>query len=144
MTVNAMAEIRLQGVTKRYDQATAVDKLDLAVADSSFVVLLGPTGAGKTTTLRLVAGLENADEGSIWIDNTDVTRWSPSDRDVAMVFSAILALSAPFGQGQSRVSAALASQGVARAGDRGKSGANCRDAPHFKQAGQSGDRTLWR
>ena len=86
MTVNAMAEIRLQGVTKRYDQTTAVDKLDLAVADSSFVVLLGPTGAGKTTTLRLVAGLENADEGSIWVDNTDVTRWSPSDRDVAMVF----------------------------------------------------------
>jgi multiple sugar transport system ATP-binding protein len=81
-----MADIRLKGVTKRFRGTTAVDRLDLAVADGEFVVLLGPTGAGKTTTLRLVAGLERPDEGTIEIGGRDVTRHEPSVRDVAFVF----------------------------------------------------------
>ncbi len=53
-----MADVALSGVTKRFGETLAVDALDLTIADGEFVVLLGPTGAGKTTTLRLVAGLE--------------------------------------------------------------------------------------
>ncbi len=81
-----MAEVRLSGVTKRFDETTAVDRMDLTVADGEFVVLLGPTGAGKTTTLRLVAGLEKADEGRIEIGGHDVTLASPTVRDVSFVF----------------------------------------------------------
>ena len=81
-----MAEVRLSGVTKRFEEITAVDRMDLTVADGEFVVLLGPTGAGKTTTLRLVAGLEKADEGRIEIGGHDVTMASPTVRDVSFVF----------------------------------------------------------
>lgn len=81
-----MAEVRLSGVTKRFEETTAVDRMDLTVADGEFVVLLGPTGAGKTTTLRLVAGLEKADEGRIEIGGQDVTLASPTVRDVSFVF----------------------------------------------------------
>jgi len=81
-----VAEVRLESVTKRFGATTAVDRLSLTVRDGEFVVLLGPTGAGKTTTLRLIAGLENADEGRILIGGCDATRASPAERDVAFVF----------------------------------------------------------
>lgn len=81
-----MAEIRLSGITKRFRDVTAVDGLDLGIADGEFVVLLGPTGVGKTTTLRLIAGLERADAGAISIAGQDVTRLAPALRDVAFVF----------------------------------------------------------
>jgi multiple sugar transport system ATP-binding protein len=81
-----MADIALSGVTKRFRTATAVDDLSLSVADGEFFVLLGPTGAGKTTTLRLVAGLERADAGTVAIAGRDVTRSEPADRDVTFVF----------------------------------------------------------
>ena len=81
-----MAEIVLQHVGKRFGDVEAVRDLSLAVADGEFLVILGPSGAGKTTTLRLIAGLERPDRGSIWIDGRDVTREPPSARDVAFVF----------------------------------------------------------
>lgn len=81
-----MAEVRLEAVTRRFGKVTAVDGVSLTVPDGSFVVLLGPTGAGKTTTLRLVAGLERADAGRIRIAGHDVSDWPPARRDVAMVF----------------------------------------------------------
>ena len=62
-----MAEVRIEGVTKRFGDTVAVSGIDLVVRDGEFVVLLGPTGAGKTTTLRLVAGLERPDAGRIMI-----------------------------------------------------------------------------
>jgi multiple sugar transport system ATP-binding protein len=64
----------------------AVQNLSLSVADGEFVVLLGPTGAGKTTTLRLIAGLEQPDRGSVVIRGRDVTKEAPAERDVAFVF----------------------------------------------------------
>jgi multiple sugar transport system ATP-binding protein len=70
-----MAEIRLEGVTKRFKDVTAIDELSFTVADGEFVVLLGPTGAGKTTTLRLIAGLERPEAGRVFIAGEDVTRW---------------------------------------------------------------------
>ena len=81
-----MAEIGLSGVTKRFRTVTAVDRMELTIADGEFFVLLGPTGAGKTTTLRLVGGLERADEGTISIAGEDVTTAPPAARDVAFVF----------------------------------------------------------
>ena len=81
-----MAEAALEGVTKRFGDTVAVDAMSLAVRDGEFVVLLGPTGAGKTTTLRLFAGLEKADAGTVTIAGHDVTRMAPATRDVAFVF----------------------------------------------------------
>jgi multiple sugar transport system ATP-binding protein len=81
-----MAEIALAHVTKRFRNVTAVDAMDLTIADGEFFVLLGPTGAGKTTTLRLVAGLEKVDDGRIAIGGHDVTTLDPAARDVAFVF----------------------------------------------------------
>lgn len=81
-----MAEIAFENASKRFGAITAVDNLSLTVADGEFVVLLGPTGAGKTTTLRLAAGLEVPDTGRIHISRIDVTRAPPAERDVAFVF----------------------------------------------------------
>lgn len=81
-----MAEVRLSGVTKAFGQTTALDSVDLTVPDGAFFVLLGPTGAGKTTTLRLIAGLEHPDTGTITIGGRDVVDETPAQRDVAMVF----------------------------------------------------------
>ena len=81
-----MAEVALDAVVKRFGPTTAVDRLSLTVAEGEFVVLLGPTGAGKTTTLRLVAGLERPDAGRVLIGGQDATRMAPSERDVAFVF----------------------------------------------------------
>src|SRR6185503_6479598 len=68
----SMAEVSLKNISKRFKSIAAVSNLSLDIADGEFVVLLGPTGAGKTTTLRLVAGLEKADEGEISIGGQDM------------------------------------------------------------------------
>jgi len=81
-----MSEVTLEGVSKRFGATQAVSDLSLTVDDGAFVVLLGPTGAGKTTTLRLVAGLERPEVGRVRIAGRDVTRESPAQRDVAFVF----------------------------------------------------------
>jgi multiple sugar transport system ATP-binding protein len=81
-----MAEISLVDVSKRFGAVQAVSGLSLSIADGEFVVLLGPTGAGKTTTLRLMAGLERPDRGSVIIRGRDVTSEVPAERDVAFVF----------------------------------------------------------
>ncbi len=81
-----MAEVNIQGVTKSFGTQRGVADIDLHIADGAFVVLLGPTGAGKTTTLRLVAGLEQADAGEISIGGRVVNQETPAQRDVAMVF----------------------------------------------------------
>ena len=81
-----MADLRLDAVAKRFGHTQAVADLTLHVNDGEFLVLLGPTGAGKTTTLRLVAGLEQADEGRVFLDGRDVTREPPAARDATFVF----------------------------------------------------------
>ncbi|MER9490509.1 ABC transporter ATP-binding protein [Mesorhizobium sp. M0006] len=81
-----MADVHIKGVTKSFGDHVAVNGLDLNIADGEFVVLLGPTGAGKTTTLRLIAGLERPDRGTIHIGGHDATTLSPAERDTAFVF----------------------------------------------------------
>ena len=81
-----MADLALDAVTKRFDAVTAVENLSLHVADGEFFVILGPSGAGKTTTLRLIAGLEAPDSGALRMDGQDITHWHPAERDVAFVF----------------------------------------------------------
>jgi multiple sugar transport system ATP-binding protein len=81
-----MAELVLERVSKRFGRTQAVLDLSLRVGDGELVVLLGPTGAGKTTTLRLAAGLERPDSGRVRIADHDVTATPPAARDVAFVF----------------------------------------------------------
>jgi multiple sugar transport system ATP-binding protein len=82
----SVAEVALVDVSKSFGAAEAVRGLSLSVTDGEFVVLLGPTGAGKTTTLRLIAGLERPDRGNVLIQRRDVTDEVPAVRDVAFVF----------------------------------------------------------
>ena len=81
-----MAELRLENLHKRFGAVQAVADLSLDVASGEFIVLLGPSGAGKTTTLRLVAGLEKPDAGRVCIGGRDVTADAPALRDVTFVF----------------------------------------------------------
>jgi sn-glycerol 3-phosphate transport system ATP-binding protein/multiple sugar transport system ATP-binding protein len=76
----------VRGVKKAFGQNPILRGVDVEIEEGSFAVLVGPSGCGKSTLLRLVAGLEQADEGSIWLAGKDVTRLQPRDRDVAMVF----------------------------------------------------------
>ena len=80
------AFLSLEGVTKRYGGAPAVDGLSLSVDRGGCLVLLGPSGCGKTTTLNLVAGFLRPDAGAIWLDGQDITRLPPHRRDMGMVF----------------------------------------------------------
>jgi len=80
-----MASIELENVSKRYGGTRALKDLSLRIEDGEFFVLLGRTGAGKTTTLRVIAGLERPDEGRVLIGGQDVGGWTAAERDVALV-----------------------------------------------------------
>ena len=82
----AGADLELVGITKRFPGFTAIEDLNLTIPAGSFFALLGPSGCGKTTTLRLVAGLEDATEGRILIGGEDVTHTKPYQRPVNTVF----------------------------------------------------------
>ncbi|MDQ2934819.1 MAG: ABC transporter ATP-binding protein [Chloroflexota bacterium] len=79
-------DIRLDRVTKRFGEVTAVDDLSLTVNHGEFFSLLGPSGCGKTTTLRMVGGFEETTAGTIYLGETDVTLLPPFKRDVNTVF----------------------------------------------------------
>ncbi len=81
-----MTAVTFDRVSKLYGGVTAVDAVSFEIAAGTLVTLLGPSGCGKTTTLRLIAGLEQASSGRILIDGADVTSLSPAERDVSMVF----------------------------------------------------------
>lgn len=82
-----MAELRLENLAKRFKgEVEALRGVSFSVADQEAVFLLGPSGAGKTTTLRLIAGLEKPTSGAIQIAGRDVTGWAPRERNLAMVY----------------------------------------------------------
>ena len=81
-----MARVELRNIRKAFRGQVALDDLSLDIGDAEFFVLLGSTGAGKTTTLRLIAGLDAPDSGAILIGAHDVGTWSAAQRDVALVF----------------------------------------------------------
>ncbi len=81
-----MARVFLNHVTKKYGRQTAVEDLTIEVRDGEFVAFFGPPGAGKTSILRMIAGLEDVTSGEIWIGDRVVNNLSPAERDVAMVF----------------------------------------------------------
>ncbi|BCH24496.1 ABC transporter ATP-binding protein [Mesorhizobium sp. L-8-3] len=81
-----MTQIELRGVQKYFGAVQVIKNLDLKIEDNEFIVLLGQSGCGKTTTLRAIAGLETIDEGDILIDGQAVQHLKCSDRDIAMVF----------------------------------------------------------
>jgi len=84
--LDAGGDLRLVGLTKRFGAFTAVDDLDLTIPQGSFFALLGASGCGKTTTLRMVSGLEDPTAGRIYLGDADVTDTKPYKRPVNTVF----------------------------------------------------------
>ncbi|WP_076867154.1 ABC transporter ATP-binding protein [Bradyrhizobium mercantei] len=81
-----MSDIRLEGISKRYGDFAAVDKIDLAVSQGEFVTIVGPSGSGKTSLLSLIAGLQQPTAGRILIGGRDVTNAAPQARNIGLVF----------------------------------------------------------
>ena len=81
-----MAEIQIKNVAKTFGNYTALQDINLTIADREFMVLLGASGCGKTTLLRIIAGLETATAGEVWINGRRIDHLPPKDRGIAMVF----------------------------------------------------------
>jgi multiple sugar transport system ATP-binding protein len=81
-----MADVSIQAISKRFNKISALDQVSLQINNGEFFVLLGPSGAGKTTTLRVIAGLERQDAGNVLFNGQAVDNLSPPERDVAFVF----------------------------------------------------------
>jgi ABC-type sugar transport system ATPase subunit len=81
-----VGSVRFEHVTKRYGKVDAVRDLNLEIADGQFMTLVGPSGCGQSTTLHLLAGLDDVTDGEIYIDDEPISGVPPGDRDIAMVF----------------------------------------------------------
>jgi sn-glycerol 3-phosphate transport system ATP-binding protein len=119
-----LAEVELRSITKCWGADLAVNEVSFVVRAGELVALLGPPGCGKSTTLRLIAGLETATSGSIMIAGTDVTNLAPAKRNVSMVFQSYalfphlsVAENIVFGLKVRRVPAAERTERLRRAAD---------------------------
>lgn len=81
-----MSSVTLKGVRKIYDKKVVIDNIDLEIKDKEFLVLVGASGCGKSTILRMIAGLEDITDGEILIGDKKVNNIHPKDRDIAFVF----------------------------------------------------------
>ncbi len=81
-----MAKVELKNVTKRFGSVIALNQVSYTIQDGEFFVLLGASGAGKSTTISIISGIEEADEGQILLDGRDITHEFPQNRDVATAF----------------------------------------------------------
>ena len=77
-----MAEIRIRDVAKSFGSFTALHAIDLTIHDQEFMVLLGASGCGKTTLLRIIAGLETPSQGEVWIGGKRVDHLPPRERGI--------------------------------------------------------------
>ena len=84
-----MGDVKLEHITKRYEDVTAVDDMNLDIRDGEFVTFVGPSGCGKSTTMETIAGLTKPTEGKVLISGRDVTNLPPKDRGISMVFQNI-------------------------------------------------------
>jgi putative spermidine/putrescine transport system ATP-binding protein len=80
--------LKLENVTKRFGNVTALDNFNFEVGVGELVALLGPSGCGKTTALRVVAGLENQDSGKVFVGDTEISNTPAHKRNMGMVFQA--------------------------------------------------------
>jgi len=113
-----MSVLLAQGLSKRFGARQALDRVGVTVGAGHFVVLLGPAGAGKTTTLRIIAGLEIPNAGRVEIDGIDVTAREPKDRNVAMIFDSLALY--PDKTGFANIAAPLKLRGLDAAAIRAK------------------------
>ncbi|HHT79130.1 MAG TPA: ABC transporter ATP-binding protein, partial [Actinobacteria bacterium] len=81
-----MVEVRFENVRKLYGRKVAIDDISFTCKEGEFYSILGPTGAGKSTILKMVAGIEPVTSGNIYFDDQIVNRWPPHERDVSMAF----------------------------------------------------------
>ena len=81
-----MSEVKLENVIKAYDKKRVIDGVDLTIKDKEFIILVGSSGCGKSTILRMIAGLEEISGGNIYIGDKKVNNVHPKDRDIAFVF----------------------------------------------------------
>ncbi len=81
-----MANVRLENITRRYQNVTAIENISFKIPDGEFWVLVGPSGCGKSTIMRTIAGLETATSGNLYIGDNLVNNIPARQRDVAMVF----------------------------------------------------------
>ena len=81
-----MASIILQNISKWFSSNQVIKNVDLNIKDGEFIVFVGPSGCGKSTLLRIISGLEDLNDGTILIDDLDVTDKIPYDRGLSMVF----------------------------------------------------------
>lgn len=84
--MNKKLSVEVKNLTKKFGQYKALDDISLRIDAGKLIALLGPSGSGKTTLLRIIAGLEFADQGSVYFDEEDVTPLTPKDRNVGLVF----------------------------------------------------------
>jgi spermidine/putrescine transport system ATP-binding protein len=113
MNGQSAPSVRLQGVTKRFGDFTAVDSLDLDIERGEFFTLLGPSGCGKTTTLRMIAGFEDPSEGVVLLDGDDVTGLPAFKRPTNTVFQSYALF--PHLSVERNVAFGLQRQGIAKA-----------------------------
>jgi len=81
-----VAEIKLKGISKSFDDNKVIKSLDLSIENGEFITIVGPSGCGKSTLLRIIAGLESQSSGDVIIDGREVNKVRASERDLAMVF----------------------------------------------------------
>ena len=81
-----MPTIKLDNITKQYNNTVIIDNVNLDIANNEFTVFIGPSGCGKSSLLRLITGLEAVSNGNIYFDDKNITQLSPAKRRLAIVF----------------------------------------------------------